>query len=203
MKPKRQALGRGLDSLIPMDDVPASGASAINEIDIELIQPNPDQPRSNFDEESLAELAVSIRELGIIQPISLRSVGGNYQIIAGERRYRAARMAGLSTVPAYIRVASDSELTEMALIENIQREDLNAIEIALTFKKLIERPKGLFFYETVRGMKIADASLTSGWEAELAQIERGERTPEEFLDGVLELVKGITNEIRRIQRPEE
>ncbi len=97
------------------------------------------QPRSNFDEESLAELAVSIRELGIIQPISLRSVGGNYQIIAGERRYRAARMAGLSTVPAYIRVASDSELTEMALIENIQREDLNAIEIALTFKKLIER----------------------------------------------------------------
>ncbi|ROS93974.1 ParB/RepB/Spo0J family partition protein [Muribaculaceae bacterium Isolate-043 (Harlan)] len=139
MKPKRQALGRGLDSLIPMDDVPASGASAINEIDIELIQPNPDQPRSNFDEESLAELAVSIRELGIIQPISLRSVGGNYQIIAGERRYRAARMAGLSTVPAYIRVASDSELTEMALIENIQREDLNAIEIALTFKKLIER----------------------------------------------------------------
>ena len=139
MKPKRQALGRGLDSLIPMDDVPASGASAINEIDIELIQPNPDQPRSNFDEESLAELAASIRELGIIQPISLRSVGGNYQIIAGERRYRAARMAGLSTVPAYIRVASDSELTEMALIENIQREDLNAIEIALTFKKLIER----------------------------------------------------------------
>ena len=136
MKPKRQALGRGLDSLIPMDDVPASGASAINEIDIEL---KPDQPRSNFDEESLAELAVSIRELGIIQPISLRSVGGNYQIIAGERRYRAARMAGLSTVPAYIRVASDSELTEMALIENIQREDLNAIEIALTFKKLIER----------------------------------------------------------------
>lgn len=139
MKPKRQALGRGLDSLIPMDDVPASGASAINEIDIELIQPNPDQPRSNFDEESLAELAASIRELGIIQPISLRSVGGNYQIIAGERRYRAARMAGLSTVLAYIRVASDSELTEMALIENIQREDLNAIEIALTFKKLIER----------------------------------------------------------------
>ena len=139
MKPKRQALGRGLDSLIPMDDVPASGASAINEIDIDLIQPNPDQPRSNFDEEALAELASSIRELGIIQPISLRSVGGYYQIIAGERRFRAARMAGLTTVPAYIRNASDSELTEMALIENIQREDLNAIEIALTFKKLIER----------------------------------------------------------------
>ena len=123
MKPKRQALGRGLDSLIPMDDVPASGASAINEIDIDLIQPNPDQPRSNFDEEALAELASSIRELGIIQPISLRSVGGYYQIIAGERRFRAARMAGLTTVPAYIRNASDSELTEMALI----------------FKKLIER----------------------------------------------------------------
>lgn len=140
MNPRRNALGRGLDSLISMDDVPARGSSAINEIDINLIAPNPDQPRTTFDEEALDELAASIKELGIIQPLSLRKVAPNsYQIIAGERRYRAAKLAGLTTVPAYIRTASDSELTEMALIENIQREDLNAIEIALTFKKLIDQ----------------------------------------------------------------
>lgn len=137
---KRSALGRGLDSLIPMDDVPARGTSAINDVDLSLIVPNPDQPRSSFDESALEELASSIRELGIIQPLSLRKMGMNqYQIIAGERRYRAAKMAGLTSVPAYIRIANDSELTEMALIENIQREDLNAIEIALTFKKLIDQ----------------------------------------------------------------
>ena len=137
---KRTALGRGLDSLISMDDVPARGSSAINDISLDLITPNPEQPRSTFDEEALGELAASIRELGIIQPLSLRKVGNDsYQIIAGERRYRAARMAGLTSVPAYIRTANEAELTEMALIENIQREDLNAIEIALTFKKLIDQ----------------------------------------------------------------
>lgn len=140
MAVKRNALGRGLDSLISMDDVPARGSSAINDVDVELISPNPDQPRTTFDEDALEELAASIRELGIIQPLSLRKTGANtYQIIAGERRYRAAKLAGLKSVPAYIRTANDSELTEMALIENIQREDLNAIEIALTFKKLIEQ----------------------------------------------------------------
>lgn len=138
--PKGNALGRGLDSLISMDDVPARGSSAINDIELSLISPNPDQPRSTFDEEALDELASSIKELGIIQPLSLRKNGPNsYQIIAGERRYRAAIKAGLTSVPAYIRTANDSELTEMALIENIQREDLNAIEIALTFKKLIDQ----------------------------------------------------------------
>lgn len=137
--PKRNALGRGLESLIPMDDTPARGTSAINDIAIDQIQPNPDQPRTNFDEEAINELAASIRELGIIQPISLRKVGADsYQIIAGERRYRAARIAGLTSVPAYIRTANDAELTEMALIENIQREDLNAIEVALAFRKLID-----------------------------------------------------------------
>ena len=139
---KRNALGRGLDSLISMDDIQTSSSSAINEIPIEQISPNPDQPRRNFDETSLEELATSIRELGIIQPLTLRSAGPDaYQIISGERRYRAAKLAGLETVPAYIRTANDSELTEMALIENIQREDLNAIEIALTFKKLIDQYK--------------------------------------------------------------
>ena len=137
---KRNALGRGLDSLISMDDVQPSGSSAINEIAIDLIKPNPDQPRINFDEEALEELATSIRELGIIQPLTLRSAeAGTYMIISGERRYRAAKLAGLDTVPAYVRTANDSELTEMALIENIQREDLNAIEIALTVRKLIDQ----------------------------------------------------------------
>lgn len=137
---KRSALGRGLDSLISMDDVPASGSSAINDIPLDSISPNPDQPRKLFDDVALEELAASIRQLGIIQPLSLRKTGPeSYQIIAGERRYRAALMAGLASVPAYIRTANDAELTEMALIENIQREDLNAIEIALTFRKLIDQ----------------------------------------------------------------
>jgi len=123
-----------------MDDTPARGTSAINDIALSQISPNPDQPRRTFDEDALGELASSIRELGIIQPLSLRKTGPDtYQIIAGERRYRAAIKAGLTSVPAYIRTANDSELTEMALIENIQREDLNAIEIALTFRKLIDQ----------------------------------------------------------------
>ena len=137
---KRNALGRGLDSLISMDDVQTGGSSAINEIARSQISPNPDQPRTSFDETALEELAVSIRELGIIQPLTLRSMGPNaYQIISGERRYRAAKLAGLESVPAYVRTVNDAELTEMALIENIQREDLNAIEIALTFRKLIDQ----------------------------------------------------------------
>lgn len=137
---KRNALGRGLDALISMDDSPARGSSAISDVELSRISPNPDQPRTLFDEESLEELASSIRELGIIQPLSLRKTGADsYQIIAGERRYRAAMLAGLERVPAYIRTANDAEITEMALIENIQREDLNAIEIALAFKKLIDQ----------------------------------------------------------------
>ncbi|MDE6446891.1 MAG: ParB/RepB/Spo0J family partition protein, partial [Muribaculaceae bacterium] len=136
---KRNALGRGLDSLISMGSIPADTGSAINEIELSRIDANPEQPRSTFDEETLAELADSIRELGIIQPLSLRlKDDGRYQIIAGERRWRAAGMAGLTSVPAYVRTVSDSEMTEMALIENIQREDLNAIEVALTFRKLID-----------------------------------------------------------------
>lgn len=136
---RRNALGRGLDALINMDEIETSGTSSINEVELSRIQPNPDQPRREFDDESLEELAASIREIGIVQPISLRQLdNGNYQIIAGERRYRAARIAGLQTVPAYIRTVEDEAVMEMALVENIQREDLNAIEIALSFKKLIE-----------------------------------------------------------------
>ena len=140
MAVKRNALGRGLDSLISMDDVQPSGSSAINEIAIHLIKPNPDQPRTNFNEEALEELATSIREHGIIQPLTVRAAdAGTYMIISGERRFRAAKLAGLESVPAYVRTANDGQITEMALIENIQREDLNAIEIALTFRKLIDQ----------------------------------------------------------------
>ena len=139
---KRNALGRGLDALINMDEIETSGTSSISEIELSRIQPNPDQPRREFADESLEELAASIREIGIVQPISLRQLdNGTYQIIAGERRYRAALIAGLATVPAYIRTVEDEAVMEMALVENIQREDLNAIEIALSFKKLMEQYK--------------------------------------------------------------
>ena len=137
---KGKALKRGLDALIDMDIIQTEGSSVINQIPIDQIMPNPEQPRQVFDEEALEELATSIREMGIIQPLTLRNMDdGTYQIISGERRYRASLLAGLNAVPAYIRTANDSEVTEMALIENIQREDLNAIEIALTFKKLIDQ----------------------------------------------------------------
>lgn len=138
--PKKSALGRGLDALIMMDEVKTGGSSSINEIELSKISANPDQPRREFDATALAELSASIKELGIIQPITLREVGRDqYQIIAGERRYRASLMAGLETIPAYIRFSNDEEVLEMALIENIQREDLNAIEIALGYQNLIEQ----------------------------------------------------------------
>ena len=133
------ALGRGLDALISTEDVRTEGSSTINEIDINLIERNPNQPRREFDEEALQELADSIAEIGIIQPITLRELeNGRYQIIAGERRWRASQKAGLSSIPAYIRTASDEKVMEMALIENIQRQDLNSIEIALAYQHLID-----------------------------------------------------------------
>ncbi len=136
---KKPALGRGLDALITMDEVKVEGSSSINEIELSKIQPNPDQPRHIFDEEALNELATSIRQLGVIQPITLRKIDDdNYQIIAGERRYRASLIAGLESVPAYVKTAEDENVMEMALIENIQREDLNSIEIALAYQNLIE-----------------------------------------------------------------
>ncbi len=133
------ALGKGLDALISTEDVHTEGSSTINEIDIHLIERNPQQPRRDFDEESLQELADSIAEIGIIQPITLREMeNGHYQIIAGERRWRASQKAGLSSIPAYIRTASDENVMEMALIENIQRQDLNSIEIALAYQHLLD-----------------------------------------------------------------
>lgn len=137
--PKRSALGRGLDALITMDDVTTGGSSSISEIELSKIQPNPEQPRSIFEEEALEELAASIRSLGLIQPVTLRETGPDrYQIISGERRYRACLKVGMTTIPAYIKTAADENVVEMALIENIQREDLNSIEIALAYQKLID-----------------------------------------------------------------
>ncbi|MGM9760257.1 MAG: ParB/RepB/Spo0J family partition protein [Parabacteroides sp.] len=136
---KRSALGRGLDALITMDDLKTSGSSSISEIELSKIEPNPEQPRSSFESETLAELAQSIRSIGVIQPITLKETGPDkYMIISGERRYRACQMAGLETIPAYIKTAADENVVEMALIENIQREDLNSIEIALAYQKLID-----------------------------------------------------------------
>lgn len=136
---KSNALGRGLDALISTETVHTQGSSTINEIAIDQIEANPDQPRHEFDPEALQELANSIREIGIIQPITLRQVDANkFQIIAGERRWRASQIAGLKAIPAYIRTISDENVMEMALVENIQREDLNAIEIALAYEHLLE-----------------------------------------------------------------
>lgn len=142
---KKQELGKGIRALLQTMDTPevksgseSSNTLPIQEIPIEFIRANPDQPRKEFDQEQLAELAQSIEALGLIQPLTLRKIADNdYQIIAGERRFRASKIAGLSSVPAYIRQANDVELLEMALVENIQRQDLNPVEVAISFDRLI------------------------------------------------------------------
>ena len=135
---KFNALGRGLDALISTENVRPQGSSTISEIPLEQIEANPNQPRREFDEDALQELANSIVEIGIIQPITLRQVEDNkFQIIAGERRWRASQLAGLQAIPAYIRTIKDESIMELALVENIQREDLNAIEIALAYEHLL------------------------------------------------------------------
>jgi len=151
---KKKALGRGLSALLkdnesddklevdipvsPVSTTPSSPTSGIHEISVESIEVNPFQPRSHFDPESLQELADSIKVHGIIQPITVRRLAANqYQLISGERRFQASRLAGLDKIPAYIRSADDQQMLEMALIENIQRENLNAIEIALSYQRLI------------------------------------------------------------------
>lgn len=145
---KKQALGRGLSALLkdPENDINSAEdknadkvVGNIVELDIESIEVNPFQPRTNFNEESLRELASSIRELGVIQPITVRKLAFNkYQLVSGERRFRASKLIGLETIPAYIRIANDQESLEMALVENIQRQDLDPIEIALSYQRLID-----------------------------------------------------------------
>lgn len=139
---KNGGLGRGLGALLSGgdEDITLDGASSINEISIEEIEANLDQPRRDFDEESLEELAESIRQVGVIQPISLKKLAnGKYMIIAGERRFRASKLANKATIPAYVREVNDELMMEMALVENIQREDLNAIEIALSCQNLMQK----------------------------------------------------------------
>lgn len=134
------ALGRGLEALLDTGDVRTGGSSSIGEVDVMLIKPNPDQPRREFSQEHLRELADSIAQIGIVQPITLRDTGdGFYTIIAGERRWRACQMAGLTHIPAYIRTVDDENMMEMALVENIQRQDLTALEVALAYQHLIEQ----------------------------------------------------------------
>jgi ParB family chromosome partitioning protein len=148
---KKQALGRGLSALLkdPANDIKSvedKGADKVvgNIVELELgtIQMNPFQPRTSFNEETLRELASSIRELGVIQPITVRKMAFNqYQLVSGERRFRASKLIGLQTIPSYIRIANDQESLEMALVENIQRQDLDPIEIALSYQRLIEEIK--------------------------------------------------------------
>lgn len=138
---KKNALGRGLGALIDgvEKEVLEKKVEANLDISVDSIEANPFQPRTNFDGQALEELAASIRKLGIVQPLTVREVTpGKYQLIAGERRLRAARLAGLSHVPAYVRTANDQAMLELALVENIQREDLDAVEVAISFQRLIE-----------------------------------------------------------------
>ena len=136
---KRKPIGRGLEALLTSDGLNTSGSSSLNEIELSKIEPNPDQPRSVFEEEPLEELAVSIRNFGVIQPITLKEIDNDrYMIICGERRFRAAKKEGLERIPAYIKTAEDDDVMELALLENIQREDLNAIETALAYQKLLD-----------------------------------------------------------------
>ncbi|MDQ1097139.1 MULTISPECIES: ParB/RepB/Spo0J family partition protein [Chryseobacterium] len=148
MKDKKRAMGRGLGAILSAESKATINSATdegadkfvgnIVEVAVEDIYPNPTQPRTYFDEKALNELAQSIKNLGVIQPVTLRKDGEKFEIISGERRYRASKMAGLATIPAYIRLVNDQELLEMALVENIQREDLDAVEIALTYQRLMD-----------------------------------------------------------------
>ena len=139
---RKNALGRGLGALIENSEEYSQGApkpeATVNEVPIDRIEGNPWQPRTHFDEEKLNELAASIREIGIVQPLTLRKAADKFQIIAGERRLKAAKIAGMETVPAYVRMAEDETMLEMALVENIQREDLDPIEVAMSYQRLID-----------------------------------------------------------------
>ena len=149
MNPKKPDLGKGIRALLESMESDTSEPlaakkqvqelSSTSKIALDSIELNPFQPRADFDETALKELAESIKVHGVIQPITVRSIGTNkYQLISGERRLRASKMAGLKEIPAYVRSANDQEMLEIALIENIQREDLNAIEIAIHFHRLLD-----------------------------------------------------------------
>ena len=152
MAEKKRALGKGLSALLKNPDTDITSAESIenstkivgsiSELPLNQIEVNPFQPRTDFDEDALQELAISIKELGVIQPITVRKLGyDKFQLISGERRFRATRIAGLNSIPVYIRIANDQEMLEMALVENIQREQLNPVEVALSYQRLIDECK--------------------------------------------------------------
>jgi ParB family chromosome partitioning protein len=152
MAEKKRALGKGLSALLKNPDTDITSAESIenstkivgsiSELPLDQIEVNPFQPRTDFDEDALQELAISIKELGVIQPITVRKLGyDKFQLISGERRFRATQIAGLNSIPVYIRIANDQEMLEMALVENIQREQLNPVEVALSFQRLIDECK--------------------------------------------------------------
>ncbi|MDG1189140.1 MAG: ParB/RepB/Spo0J family partition protein [Flavobacteriales bacterium] len=152
MAEKKRALGKGLSALLKNPDTDITSAESIenstkivgsiSELPLEQIEINPFQPRTDFDEDALQELAISIKELGVIQPITVRKLGyDKFQLISGERRFRATQIAGLNSIPVYIRIANDQEMLEMALVENIQREQLNPVEVALSYQRLIDECK--------------------------------------------------------------
>ena len=152
MAEKKRALGKGLSALLknPDTDITTNESisdtnqvvGSVSEIKIEQIEVNPFQPRTDFDQDALQELAISIKEMGIIQPLTVRKLGyDKFQLISGERRFRASQLAGLKTVPVYVRIANDQAMLEMALVENIQREQLNSVEIALSYQRLIDECK--------------------------------------------------------------
>ena len=152
MAEKKRALGKGLSALLKNPDTDITSAESIenstkivgsiSELPLDQIEVNPFQPRTDFDEDALQELAVSIKELGVIQPITVRKLGyDKFQLISGERRFRATQIAGLNSIPVYIRIANDQEMLEMALVENIQREQLNPVEVALSYQRLIDECK--------------------------------------------------------------
>ena len=141
---RRSGLGRGLSALMgeaapPEGEERRPPAGSVRDIDVARITPNPNQPRTHFDEDALDELAASIRERGVIAPILVREIEGGFQLIAGERRWRAAQKAQLHRIPALVKSLGDGDSAELALIENIQREDLSAIEEADAYRKLIAR----------------------------------------------------------------
>ena len=178
---KKFALGRGLDALISTEEVKTAGSSSINEIELSKISVNPNQPRREFDPVALQELADSIAEIGIIQPITLRQLSeDSYQIIAGERRYRASIQAGLKSIPAYIRTADDENVMEMALIENIQREDLNPIEEAQAYQRLIKDYR-LKQDEVAEKVSKSRAAITNS----LRLLKLDERVQEMVMEGKL------------------
>jgi ParB family chromosome partitioning protein len=152
MAEKKRALGKGLSALLKNPDTDITSAESIekstkivgsiSELPLDQIEVNPFQPRTDFDEDALQELAISIKELGVIQPITVRKLGyDKFQLISGERRFRATQIAGLNSIPVYIRIANDQEMLEMALVENIQREQLNPVEVALSYQRLIDECK--------------------------------------------------------------